>query len=91
MLRIPHCLDNRLTNGGKDVSPTHRPRSTPQIHYSSASGTHLCERLSKPQGLVRQEGLGKLKKFKNLIGTLTRDLPARRIGPEPTTLPGTMV
>jgi hypothetical protein len=25
MLRIPHCLDNRLTNGGMVVSPTHRP------------------------------------------------------------------
>jgi hypothetical protein len=25
MLRIPHCLDNRLTDGGKVVSPTHRP------------------------------------------------------------------
>jgi hypothetical protein len=27
MLRIPHCLDNRLTDGGKVVSLTHRPRS----------------------------------------------------------------
>jgi hypothetical protein len=26
MLRILHCLDNPLTNGGKAVSPTHRPR-----------------------------------------------------------------
>jgi hypothetical protein len=25
MLRTPHCLDNRLTDGGKVVSPTHRP------------------------------------------------------------------
>jgi hypothetical protein len=25
MLRITHCLDNRLTGGGKVVSPTHRP------------------------------------------------------------------
>jgi hypothetical protein len=24
-LRIPHCLDNRLTDGGKLVSPTYRP------------------------------------------------------------------
>jgi hypothetical protein len=30
MLRIPNCLDNRLTDVGKIVSPTHRPRSTPQ-------------------------------------------------------------
>jgi hypothetical protein len=33
MLRIPHCLDNWLTHG---------LRSTPQKHYSSASGTHFC-------------------------------------------------
>jgi hypothetical protein len=25
MLRIPHCLDNRLTDGGQVVSPTHPP------------------------------------------------------------------
>jgi hypothetical protein len=42
MLRIPHCLDSRLTDGGKVFSPTHRPSSTPQKHYSSASGTHFC-------------------------------------------------
>jgi hypothetical protein len=39
MLRILHCLDNRLTDGGKVVSLTHRQRSTPRKHYFSASGT----------------------------------------------------
>jgi hypothetical protein len=48
MLRIPHCLDNRLTDGGKK-------------HYFSASGTHFCYRLRKPQDLVRPEGSRKLK------------------------------
>jgi hypothetical protein len=33
MLRIPHCLDNRLTDGGKVVSPTHSPHFTPLKHY----------------------------------------------------------
>jgi hypothetical protein len=33
MLRVPHCLDNRLTDGGKVVSPTHQPHLTPQKHY----------------------------------------------------------
>jgi hypothetical protein len=28
--RIPHCLDNRLTDGGKAVSPTQLPPSAPQ-------------------------------------------------------------
>jgi hypothetical protein len=62
MLRIPHCLDNRLTDGGKVVSPTHPPHFTLQKHYYFyASGTHFCLRLSKPQGLVRPEGLSKFK------------------------------
>jgi hypothetical protein len=60
---IPHYLDKRLTDGGKAVSPTHRSRSTPQKHYFSASGTHFCYRLSKPQVLVWLKGWGKLKKF----------------------------
>jgi hypothetical protein len=42
-------LDNRLTDGGKVVSPMHRPHFTPQKLYFSASGTHFCQRLSTPQ------------------------------------------
>jgi hypothetical protein len=42
VLRIPHCLDSRLIDGCEVVNPTHRPRSTPQKHYLSASGTHFC-------------------------------------------------
>jgi hypothetical protein len=42
MLRIPHCLDNRLTDGGKFVSPTHPLHFTPQKHYYCyVSGTHF--------------------------------------------------
>jgi hypothetical protein len=67
MLRIPHCLDNWLTDGGKVVSPTRRPHFTHQKHYFSASGTQFCYRLSKLQGPVRPEGLGKLKKLICLI------------------------
>jgi hypothetical protein len=63
MLRIPHCLNNRLKYGSKVVSPTHRQRSTPQKHYFSASGTHFCWRLSDPQGLVLPKGLGKFKQL----------------------------
>jgi hypothetical protein len=40
ILRIPHWLDSWLTDGAEVVSPTHRPRSTPQKHFS-ASGTHF--------------------------------------------------
>jgi hypothetical protein len=42
------------------VCPMHRPRFIPKIYYS-VFGTHFCYRLNKPQGLVRTEGLGKLK------------------------------
>jgi hypothetical protein len=31
--------------------------------------------MCKPKGLVRPEGLGKMKKFIHLIGSRTRDLP----------------
>jgi hypothetical protein len=63
MLRIPHCLDNWLIDDGKVISPTHRPHFTPQKRYFQASGTHLCQRLDEPRGLVPPEGLGKLKKI----------------------------
>jgi hypothetical protein len=76
MLRITHCLDNRLTDGGKIVSSTHRPRSTSQKYYFSAPGTHFCYKLSKPQNLVRLEGLSKLKKCIHLIGSRTLGLLA---------------
>jgi hypothetical protein len=38
-LRLPHLLDNRLTDGGKVVSLTRRPLFTPprKVH-----GTHFC-------------------------------------------------
>jgi hypothetical protein len=76
-------MDNRLTDGGKAVSPTDRPRFTLQKHYFSASGTHFCQRLIQPQSLVRPEGLGKLRKFVHLIGSPSRDIPACSIVPYP--------
>jgi hypothetical protein len=67
-LRLPQCLDSLQTDAGKILSPTHRPSSTTQKHYFSASGTHFCWRLSKPQGLMRLEGLGKLKNVFTSLG-----------------------
>jgi hypothetical protein len=76
MLRIPHFLDNRLTDGGKVVPPLF----TSQKHYYFyVSGTHFYYRLSKPQGLVRPEGLGKFKN--HLIEYRTRDLPVCSVVP----------
>jgi hypothetical protein len=81
MLKTAHCLDNRLTDGGKFVSPTQRPRSTLQKHFS-ASGIQFRERLSKFQGPVRPEGLDKFKKFIQLTEFRTRVLPAYSIIPQ---------
>jgi hypothetical protein len=68
-------LDNWLTNGGKFVSLTHRPRSTPQKRYVSASGS--IRGWVNTQGLVRLEGFGKLKKkIIHVIVSRNRDLPA---------------
>jgi hypothetical protein len=39
-----------------------------------------------PRVIVRLEGLGKWKEFNGLIRTLTRDLPACSIAPQPFTL-----
>jgi hypothetical protein len=38
MLSIPHCLDNRLTDGGEVVSPTHLPHFTPQKKKTKLHG-----------------------------------------------------
>jgi hypothetical protein len=40
-----------------------------------------------PRDILRLEGLGKLKKFKDFIGTRTHDLPANSIAPQPSMLP----
>jgi hypothetical protein len=37
----PLCLDKRLIDGGKFVSLTHWPLSTPQTNYFSASGIRI--------------------------------------------------
>jgi hypothetical protein len=41
MLRIPYCLDSRLTDGGKFVSLANRPRSTLHNYCFFDSGTHF--------------------------------------------------
>jgi hypothetical protein len=73
MLRIPHCLDNRLRDAGEVVSLTHRPRSTPQKHFFLLL-ILISVRGCKPQGLVRSEGLGKSKTFIHHIGSRSRGL-----------------
>jgi hypothetical protein len=65
------------------LSALHTGHAVLPRNIFSASGTHFCQRMSKPQGLVRPEGLAKLKKFVHLIGSRTRDLPAYSLVPQP--------
>jgi hypothetical protein len=53
-------------------------------------GTHFCERLSRPQGHSAAGRIRSIEKSIDLIGTRTRNLPACRIVPQPTTLPRAM-
>jgi hypothetical protein len=81
-LRVPHYLDNRLTDGGKVVILTRRPPFTPPGRFLVL----ICVRgWVDPRAIVRLEGLRQLKKI-HLIGTRTRDLPACSIVPQATTL-----
>jgi hypothetical protein len=42
-VKDPSLLDNRLTDGGKIVRPTHPPHFAPQKHYYFyVSGTQFC-------------------------------------------------
>jgi hypothetical protein len=59
-LRIPHWLYNWLID---------RVRLSALLSGRVfSSGTHFCYRLSKPQGAVRLEGLGKSQTFDYFIG-----------------------
>jgi hypothetical protein len=60
-----------------------RPPFTPK----KIPGTHFCQRLSRSQGHSAAGKIRSIEKSNNLIGTRTRDLPARSIVPQPTTLP----
>jgi hypothetical protein len=60
-------LSRQLTDGGEVISFTDRLRSNLQKNISGFE-THFYKRLSKPQGPMRPEGLGKLKKLKASSG-----------------------
>jgi hypothetical protein len=72
LLRIPHFLDSRLTDGGEVVIPTHRQLSNPKEHY-------FLLLLLLVRGKIR-----KIEKKKNrLIGNRARDLSACSKVPQP--------
>jgi hypothetical protein len=48
--------------------------------------THFCQRMSRPQGHGAAGRIRSIEKPNDLIGNLTRDLPACSIVPQPTML-----
>jgi hypothetical protein len=71
--RLPHFLDNRLTDGGEVVSLKHRPPFTPR----KVPGTLSVRGSVDPRAIVRLEGLGKLE---NPMTSSGGERPASRPG-----------
>jgi hypothetical protein len=67
----------------KRLSALHTGRALVARINVSASGTHFCQRLSKSQGPVRLEGLGKLETFIHFIDFGTRNITACSVVPQP--------
>jgi hypothetical protein len=63
MLRLPHFVNNRLTDGGKVVSLTRR---TPFNPLEDSWYSFLLRGWVEPRGIVQLEGLGQLKISNNL-------------------------
>ena len=68
--------------GGKVVSPTHRP----PLPTGSIPGTHFSYRLSRPQGHSAAGRIMSMKNSSDNIGNRTRDLPTCSAVPQPTAL-----
>jgi hypothetical protein len=82
-LRVPGAWGFQISwqsahDGGKVVSPTHRP----PLHPGNIAGTHFCQRLSRPQGHSAARWNMSLKNSNDTIGNWTRDLPASSAVPQ---------
>jgi hypothetical protein len=62
---LPHCLDNRLTNGGEAVSLMHQPPFTPR----KIPGTHFYYRLRRSQGHCAAGRTRSIGKFIDLVSS----------------------
>jgi hypothetical protein len=81
-VEAPTFSDIRLTDGTKVVSPKRRPLFTP----TKIPGTHVSQRLSRPQGHSVAGRIRFIEKKSTSSGTRTGDLRPCSIVPQQTTL-----
>jgi hypothetical protein len=82
-VEAPRISKQSAQEGGKVVSPTHRPSLPP----GRIPGTHFWYRLSRPQGHNATGRVKSLKNYSDSIANRIRDLPVCSAVPQPTAPP----